>query len=97
MADFTQPTDAKQFWCAARAWCAHLRGNRRLLASLFECSNFLLQQRTDAVSRQIHLADIDSQSRGDFMCRPFLAHITIKDLKLLRLDLLFHPRDRCLK
>src|SRR4026209_390459 len=49
-------------------------------AFFFQGSYFLLQQPADAMSRQIHLADIDPQSRGDFLCRPFFAHVTIKNL-----------------
>ena len=49
------------------------------------------------MSRQIHLADTDSQSRGNFLCRPFFADVTVKNLKLLWLDLLFHPHNSCLK
>src|SRR5215813_9780099 len=97
MGDFTQASDAKQFR-GVHAWRVRSpEGTRRLPALLFECSNFLLQQRADAMSRQIHLADIDSQSRGNFLCRPFFAHVTVKNLKLLRLDLLFYPCDRCLE
>src|SRR5262249_27928739 len=49
------------------------------------------------MTRQIYLADIDSQSLGNFLCRPFLAYVAIKDLKLFRLDLPLYARDRCFK
>ena len=47
------------------------------------------------MSRQIDLADTDSQSFGNFLCRPFFAYVTIENLKLFRIDFLLHARDCC--
>src|SRR5689334_12468912 len=59
---------------------------------LLQRADFFLQQCADAMTRQVHLPDVDPQSLGYFLCRPFLAHIAIENLKLFRLDLLFHAR-----
>ena len=34
---------------------------------------------------------------GHFLGRPFFAHVAIENLKLFRIDFLFHPRDRSLE
>ncbi len=47
--------------------------------------------------RQIDLPDVYSQLVGDFLRRPFFAHVAIENLKLFWIDLLFGARNRCLK
>ena len=64
-----------------------------ILATRFlERLDFFFQDGRDAMPRQINLADADVELDRDFLGRPILAHITIEDLELLRLDFLFHAR-----
>src|SRR6187200_3725921 len=70
------------------------RTQSRSAIDLFQRFNLLFQERRHAMSRKIHLANTDSQSFGNFLRRPFFAHVTIENLKLFWIDFLLHARDR---
>src|ERR1051325_6856116 len=63
---------------------------------LFQTPDLLLEHGCDSMLREVHLGCAHPESLGDALDRPVLVQVTIKDLELLRSDLVLDPLKRCL-
>src|SRR6266571_5263149 len=92
----TDESPSSPFWRDAKnpSRTGVARETRALPGTLFQRLDFFLQQRSNAMTHQIHLPNTDPKCRSNFLRRPFFANGAIEDLKMFWSYLFLHPRHR---